>query len=118
MQNTTPETLSYFETVVAEASKRLAPSIRVFHPVDLVARGEFLLLVAYRSGSTHSYFTGISDVYRNNGPCRVQQYACVCRHLKAAVLLHHHTCRVSLARSIHCIPPSPPLLPFHQRCTP
>jgi glutamate dehydrogenase len=64
LENASEELKGFYQTVVTEASQRLAPSIRVFNPTSVTTPGEFLLLVAFRTGTTHSLFTGVSDVYR------------------------------------------------------
>lgn len=75
LENSTAELRSYYQTVVSEASLRLGPSIRVFNPAsDGAHPGQFMLLVGFKAGSTHSYFTGISDVYRYYDLFAIEKY--------------------------------------------
>lgn len=70
LQTTAPDVRAHYQDVVAEASSRLAPSIRVFQQ----SADNVLLLVGFKAGSTHSYFTGISDVYRHYDLFAIEKY--------------------------------------------
>ncbi len=93
------ETKGFYSLVLAEASSRMAPSIRVFKPSGSDAN-ECLLLVGYRTGSTHSYFTGISDVYRYYNLYAVEKFAEPFSN--GVVIFGFHLGYVHAARRTHC----------------
>ena len=75
--NTPLDLRDLYARVVNEASTRMGPAIAVQHVIDDAAEDSataagasptvsesILLLIGHRVGSTHSYFTGTSDVYR------------------------------------------------------
>ena len=58
-----------YQRIVAQAASQLAPVIEYDIPGNVAEDGSTTttcprIIVAFRGGSTHSYFSGISDVYR------------------------------------------------------
>lgn len=73
-----PEMKETYERIVNRAANQLAPVIE--HDMPKTSESERTgkrfkrLMVAFRVGSTHSYLSGISDVYRYYGMYATRKY--------------------------------------------
>eukprot|EP00002_Diphylleia_rotans_P019421 TRINITY_DN3758_c0_g1_i1.p1 TRINITY_DN3758_c0_g1~~TRINITY_DN3758_c0_g1_i1.p1 ORF type:complete len:1027 (+),score=257.85 TRINITY_DN3758_c0_g1_i1:62-3142(+) len=64
-------TRSIFQEMIVDLSKSLGPVTRVYYNSKME---EVRLLVAYRHGTTHSFFSGISSLYHSYGLYSLRKY--------------------------------------------